>query len=316
MRDLVQTQGNKFIKELLRSNNVPIGVNKSDFLNNLNDGISDGKINQQKIESWLEEIEGWGNQHIYLLMAPKATSFNLKAKIQKSKFKKLLDHKVSSDYPTKFCLKTISISNQEVTIGWHQGSERWIKVADLDEIRTISADLYEFRAYRQQSDRQIARMNYRFGDQHCSLFVTHPKERDAHDPLFKVIWKDLKVLGFCQEPLPRNPLKKQLNVLNKRKDLKIKSIRMHSHGSYVDIVSTVPDQGIHDDVFSRHAQNGINAKAASSSDNVFRFNSDNLSGLSKAIRVDASDKDSRLFIRAQCPRSDIFLLVREILAAK
>lgn len=314
-RDLVQTQGNKFVKELLRDNDVPIGVNKQDFIKNLNIGIDGGQINQQKIEDWLARIDGWGNQHIYLLEAPKCNFSALKTSIMQSTFKTLADQETSLEYPFKFELKTISLSHNEVTFGWHQGSEKWIRDADLDEIRKIKSDTYEFRAHRHQANRQIARLNYRFGDKHCSLFMTHAKERDAHEQLFKVIWKDLAAVDFCQSPLLRMSLKQQLTALGKRSDLKIKSIRMHSHGSYVDVVSTAPNQGVHDDQFSRRALKGADPKAALSSDNVFRFNSSNLAGLSKPIRVDASGTDSRLYIRAQCPRSDVLLLVSEVLAA-
>lgn len=63
---IVLAQGNIFIKDLLRSNNVPIGNTKADFSRNLNAAIDAGALTQAVIEAWLGEIEGWGNQHVYL----------------------------------------------------------------------------------------------------------------------------------------------------------------------------------------------------------------------------------------------------------
>jgi hypothetical protein len=63
---IIRTQGNRFIKELLRAKRIRIGVNKDDFERNLTDAIESGELRLDEVEDWLAAVEGWGNQHVYL----------------------------------------------------------------------------------------------------------------------------------------------------------------------------------------------------------------------------------------------------------
>ena len=63
---IIRTQGNRFIKELLRDKGIRIGANKDDFERNLTEAIETGKLRLKDIDYWLSQVEGWGNQHVYL----------------------------------------------------------------------------------------------------------------------------------------------------------------------------------------------------------------------------------------------------------
>jgi hypothetical protein len=64
--DLALLQGNRFIKELLRAKQLPIGTNKEQFEAHLREAISGGQLTKEDIRAWLAEVEGWGDQHAYL----------------------------------------------------------------------------------------------------------------------------------------------------------------------------------------------------------------------------------------------------------
>lgn len=81
VRTIVLTQGNGFIKELLRKNKIQIGTKKADFSKNLLSAIDAGTLTRPMIEEWLSEVEGWGNQHIYLFEPPKLTAGEIKDKL-------------------------------------------------------------------------------------------------------------------------------------------------------------------------------------------------------------------------------------------
>lgn len=66
-------QGNQFIKELLREKSLPIGSTKKDFLTNTIKAIDEDLLTRGMIEAWLKQVEGWGNQHIYLFEPPEIT---------------------------------------------------------------------------------------------------------------------------------------------------------------------------------------------------------------------------------------------------
>ena len=63
---IIRAQGNRFVKELLRKKNIRIGVNKDDFERHLSEAIESGQLTLEDVETWLNEVEGWGNQHVYL----------------------------------------------------------------------------------------------------------------------------------------------------------------------------------------------------------------------------------------------------------
>src|SRR5258708_40363653 len=82
---IVLAQGNIFIKDLLRSNNVSIGNTKADFAENMNAAIDAGVLTQSVIEAWLGEIEGWGNQHVYLFEPPSIPRTKVRPALEASK---------------------------------------------------------------------------------------------------------------------------------------------------------------------------------------------------------------------------------------
>jgi hypothetical protein len=67
----VLAQGNIFIRELLRRKELPIGSTKEDFETNLLRAIDTGELTLEDVSQWLDEVEGWGNQHVYLYSAPR-----------------------------------------------------------------------------------------------------------------------------------------------------------------------------------------------------------------------------------------------------
>ena len=69
-RGIILAQGNIFIKELLRDNKIRIGATKADFEKNLLAAIDDGKLTREHFDTWLNEVEGWGDQHVYLYDIP------------------------------------------------------------------------------------------------------------------------------------------------------------------------------------------------------------------------------------------------------
>ncbi|HET6840561.1 MAG TPA: hypothetical protein VFK06_02590 [Candidatus Angelobacter sp.] len=72
VRTVVLTQGNIFIRELLRRKRIPIGITKQNFEANLLEAISVGDLQLVDLIEWLDEVEGWGDQHVYLYHIPSA----------------------------------------------------------------------------------------------------------------------------------------------------------------------------------------------------------------------------------------------------
>jgi hypothetical protein len=70
VRSVVLAQGNIFIRELLRRKGLTIGATKEDFEANLMKAIDTGELQLSDVTTWLDEVEGWGDQHVYLYRVP------------------------------------------------------------------------------------------------------------------------------------------------------------------------------------------------------------------------------------------------------
>jgi hypothetical protein len=117
---IVLSQGNTFIKELLRSNKIQIGNTKSDFSENLIAAIDNGTLTQTAIEAWLSEIEGWGNQHVYLFEPPRIARTRIRDALESSKHSELLDRPISYEFPDTLMLSAIEFTGDHLSIAWHR----------------------------------------------------------------------------------------------------------------------------------------------------------------------------------------------------
>ena len=99
-----------FIKELLRKHKIQIGTKKADFSRNLLGAIDAGTLTRPMIEEWLSEVEGWGNQHIYLFQPPNISFAEIKAKLAASNYAGLVGTAVSYTFPEELELSAISLT--------------------------------------------------------------------------------------------------------------------------------------------------------------------------------------------------------------
>jgi len=315
-KSIVLNQGNKYIKELLRQNSVKIGKNKSEFLENLLQGIQDGSIDQEKIDAWLQSIEGWGNQHVYLFTAPEIASGDLEATVMASDFANLFDVPENYEFPDTLTLRAANIDATEISFGWREGRDSWIRSKSKDFREEQEGEEYEFRAYREKSERKLVRFVWQFDKPYCSVFITQANEKGVHEEIFETIWADLALAGLCEQPLPKISLTGAFTNLNNRPELKVNSVKLNVDGGHVNLVATAPQSGIHDIEPIRQAQMGIDAGQFTSSDGIFHFNEENLQNLSRQVKVEGSGTDSRIRIWAQCTREDVELIVAEISASR
>ena len=101
VEQILLMQGNQFIKELLRNNSLPIGSTKKNFLTNINKAIDEDHLTRAMIEQWLKEVEGWGNQHLYLFHTPDIKADQVKQKIEQSEHAGLIEQGFGYEFPSE-----------------------------------------------------------------------------------------------------------------------------------------------------------------------------------------------------------------------
>ena len=312
VRPIVISQGNKYIKELLRDNGIKIGTTKADFASNIDDAIESGDLTQPMLEDWLSKIDGWGNQHVYLFSPPEIPFTDLSNKIAASPKTDLLGKEVSYDFPDNLTLTSIALSAARLSMTWHRGNGRWLRAKSKDRRRTISGDLYEFRAYRERYDRSAVRFEWQTADPYCSIFIQLPNDKDVHKDALKQVWQDLKDAGIADEALTKISLSEAFKNLTRHGNIEVRATRMMTHGGHVDPVATLAEGGIKDVEAVRHVRTGVNDDEFTSADGTFNFTTDDIAGLTTSVKLQGYGSESRLRVWVQCERNDIYLLIKEI----
>jgi hypothetical protein len=309
---IVLAQGNVFIKDLLRSNKASIGNTKADFAENLAAAIDAGVLTQEVIETWLAEIEGWGNQHVYLFEPPTISRTKVRPTIEASKHAKLLDHKISYEFPDALALSTINFSGDHVSIAWHRSRGGWERAKSKDFQRDEGPDRFEYRAFRERFDRSVVRFEWRLGDPYCAIMVQLPNEDEEHEQALTRVWQDLGEVGLTRSPLNKIQLSPAFKRFSLTKEATVKSTRFTTHGGHVDLVATLSEGGIDDVEAVRNVRRGVEDASFATADGMFSFSAEKYEQLSRTIKMEGYGSESRLRIWVQCKREDVYTVLSVI----
>lgn len=306
VRPIILAQGNKYIKELLRKHKIRIGLTKVDFERNIYDAIDKGTLTREMVEAWLLEVEGWGNQHVYLLAPPELDRRGLEIAIKASDYADRLGTYVSYDFPEALSMTAVRVEADHLAIDWHIGSSGWERDKLKDYRQEIEGDLYEFRAFRDRSDRTVVRFEWRFGAPYSSLFTQLPNDGEIHADTMRKVFADLRALGVTAAPLDRISLSQAVKVATQDEEIVALSTKMMADGGYIEMVSTLTDGGIGDVEPIRRARQGVEDKDFRSADGMLSFPLQTYKTLTRDIKATVYGSEGRFRIWVQCKRDDIY----------
>jgi len=309
VRPIILTQGNTFIKELLRDNKIKIGATKAEFETNIFEAIGAGKLTREMVEAWLLRVEGWGDQHVYVLVPPPAVALDtLQASIASSAHAGLLDVGISYEFPEALTMTAVRLDHACLAVDWHLGVGAWERTKSEDYQKEIELDLYEFRAWRDRRDRTVVRFEWRFDQPYACLFTQLPNDGDQHLLTLQQVFADLTALGVISAPLDRVPLSKAVKASSKDEEIVTHSTRMSAVGGYVDLVSTVPDAGIGDVEAIRRVRQGVQDSDFGSAEGMLSFPRTKHAHLTRDVKATVYGHDGRFRVWVQCHRADIYVL--------
>ncbi|MET4897491.1 hypothetical protein RN629_10045 [Sphingomonadaceae bacterium jetA1] len=304
VRAIVLLQGNDFIKELLRQNDIKIGTTKSDFAKNIGDAIDAETLTQAKIEAWLDEIEGWGNQHIYLFAAPETIASAVGGIFASSVHAKLVGAGQSYNFPADLELSSIMLDGLSLSLAWHLGKEGWDRAKAKDFSQDEGLEKYRFEAYRRRVDRSVVRFEWRFADPHCAILIHRNKDID-HALAMSVVWSLLQSLAIVAAPCA--PLTLTQAVKSASKEKGAKSTRLEADGGFVDLVSTLEEGGIDKVAAVRHARNAMNDDEFARAQGIFALGE--AEKLAQTMSVQVYGSEGRIRLWAQCKRDDVHAVI-------
>lgn len=306
VRRVIVAQGNAFIKELLRGTSVRIGATKEDFAANLDAAIDADELTQESLEAWLAEVEGWGDQHLYLIQLPQVEIGALAAGIAASPHAALLQASASLDFPEALALKHIGLGEGGLSLVWHQGKAGWSRWKPKDFAIEEGLERYRFDAYRQRLDRSVVRYEWRFGDPYCAVLIHRNPEID-HKAVFKDVRTTLAAIGCPDAAALPIPLDQAVKVAA-MKGKGVHSTRFELDGGYVEMASTLAEGGIEAVEPVRVVLQAVDTGQFDRAQGMLHFAAEE-HGTSRRIAVQVYGREARLRIWAQCKREDIVLIV-------
>jgi len=344
---IVTAQGNRFIKELLREKGIQIGATKTDFGRNMKTAIEHGQLRLSDVENWLRQVEGWGNQHVYLFNLPPALKPGLtRAEIERNAdeagLQRLLGASTAMEFPDEPELTEISLTDSCFSLVWHEASPTWLRVPDLDfrwpEDRPhgasvpkldagqeVDLDTYEFRAHRRLERRAVTRFEVRLDLSLAALFIPDPIRGEEHKTAIQqaeeVIAKflDLPVLRKAQVKIA--DVSKNLDQANlpqkpgQQPSVKTQRSRLSAGGAYVEFAADGEGHAYWESTSVRDVRKSVRSpqlKKFSGTRGLFEFQKGGPLGLARSLKVELYARDRRIRLWAQMDRDEVWSILTSL----
>jgi hypothetical protein len=326
---IIRTQGNRFIKDLLRSKQIRLGANKEEFERHLAEAIETGILTLEDIREWLASVEGWGNQHVYLY----AISFALGKDLTESKIHKraisagfgdLWDGETAMAFPEKPTLTSISLHDSVLRLVWQESSPGWTPVAEKNYTQTEGLDTYEYRAFRQVERRSITRFEAHVNNRIAGLFIPDPIQGLEHKG---AVAEAMRVIALLMD---RGELERgQMNIATISKNLdqmnipsnetassevKTQRSRLVSGGAYVEFSADSRDRAYWEEPAIQEVRKSVRGgqlPAFQSAEGVFIFQQNN-AGLNRPLRVQLYGRDNRIRLWAQMDAKEVWNILAKL----
>lgn len=323
VKGVVLAQGNVFIKELLRERGVKIGTTKADFETNMLEAITSGVLQRQHVESWLNEVEGWGNQHVYLFSVPGSiwrdkvwkSPEKLKARVNDAGFGAQWDAQSSLEYPPSHTLTGAYSQDGVFRLVWHKGSDFWLRTKARDYKEEIDGDTFEFRAYRLRAERKVTRFELRPDDQMAAVFLQIAVEDDEHKAAFESVKRTVnRILPFDElVPFAIASTIKKLDARSlKKDDVAAQSTRLDSAGAYVEFGATSARDSYQDFTAVREVRLAVRAASFTGMNGTFTVQVSDSQGNQRQVRALLYGSERRIKLSSQMTSSEVWSLLQLI----
>lgn len=318
VQGIVLAQGNEFIKEMLRDRGIRIGSTKADFERNMLEAIHAGDLRREHIELWLNEVEGWGNQHVYLYDVPSDLSTALRddealrKKVLKAGFQKQYNAGISLEYPPQRTLTRIDHNGGELSFVWHQGKESAIRKKEHDFRNEIGRDVYDFRAYRIRSERAVTRFVVRPSDNVAAIFIQTPWNEEEHDEVISDVTTVVaRVIPFDDlRPFAIATAIKKLDAISlNSRGVVAHATRLSSSGAYIEFGSTSARLGYQDVGPVREVRQAVKPRSFVGLNGNFMLPCADRNGDTRSVRVQLIGEQRRLRLGHQMTASEVWSIV-------
>ena len=323
-RQVVLAQGNIFIKELLREKGR-IGATKEDFGRNLDAAIDDGTLRLADIQEWLQRVEGWGLQYIYLWQVPQTLAGQAKWRdagtvpraARTAGLGEFWDAPVAQAFPQTMTLTRLSYLDGRLLFEWHEAGSSWVREPAKDiPPRPEGDDIYRYDAYRQRGERSVMRFEFRPAQAVAAAFIPLPATTGAHTDALNQMFDSVDAL------VPRRQLvdfsvgqaisRLDEAQLRAGSDFRTQTTRLSGQGAYVEFGSTVPGHGYREVDSIREVRLSVQPGSVAGNTATIMFSAPAQAGPARQVRVQFYGQYGRIWVRAQMTAEQIWVLLDQI----
>lgn len=326
-RGIVLAQGNIHIKELLRTKGIPIGRTKADFERHLVDAIEAGQLTRADFDEWLDNIEGWGDQHVYLYNVTDELvagpiwhdSDAMRRKVEDLKLASLWYAPISLAFPKEPELTRIAFDGTRFQLLWHEGTSSWVRTPPKDYEEEMEGDRYQFRAYRWRDWRSVLRFELDLKACLAALFLSIridvPKHKELIGEAFKTVREFLDLAALRKHPVLMANVIKNLDqaqvapMAGAKLNAMAHSTRLKSGVAYVQFASTSDRFSYWDSTPVKEVRLAVrpaNLGDFIGSDGTFEFRQTGGNRLSRDVRVRLFGEDKRVRFWARLKADDVW----------
>lgn len=229
--DLLLDHRSDFVREFLRENNLPVSGTKAELRERLESALHAGTLRVADIIEHLDEIEGWGNQHVYLYSSPEGllrtwrSESSVKEILRSAKKISLMNAHLPLALPDKTTLSRVAWSPQRVRFVWIS-TRTWEERIEKDDERD-GARIW--KAFDERSARGVLAFDWNLlsGDAMLSIerLPSGNDYEDARAALAKELapFVDLTIFTALEVGRAIQPIEKSSEVLNR--SLALRSVR-------------------------------------------------------------------------------------------
>jgi hypothetical protein len=329
---IIRIQGNRFIKELLRTKKIRIGANKDDFERNLTAAIESGALRLNDVADWLQAVEGWGDHHAYLYnISPQLQNDLTRLKIRNrvrdnAALEQVWGKSTLLAFPDEPCLTSISFADPVLRLVWQESSPGWTPVKEKNYTVEEGLDTFEYRAWRKIEQRAITRFEAHLDKRLAGLFIADPIQGTEHD---QAVAEAKRVIGLLMDLAELERGQVDISVVSRNLDqrnvpsnvipnpeVKAQKSRLTSGGSYVEFAANSSDKAYWEEPAVQNVRSSVRTAQLGTfqgTGGVFIFQArPGSAGLTRPLRVQLYGKGDRVRLWAQMNAAEVWTILTKL----
>lgn len=313
--DYLMAHNNNPIAGLLKEHSLPYSnKNKAELRAEIVRGVKDGDLTKDTLLEWLNLLEGWGNQHVYLYEALASETKTWKSEAKAKKRLQAIDAEGLFNshlpllLPDEATLVSVQWSTERVRFIWVEKREYTKRREDLDLENDDFEDEDEleegvvYKAYEEKTQRAVSSFDWDLNSGFAALMIHRlpSGEKYAQEKAeFEAAIEDaVHISNFTRVKISK-AIKK---VFDSAETLNRQLEEETAKGGRAKLSSASRKKGIKDDSKLTNARAAL-GKTSAVSGNFYWLANDN--ELERDIRTKLYATDQRIGIFLQCSESEV-----------